>query len=96
MYQPVVVNNTLSQGQVVQRYLNLAHHYMNGVTWVFHPFIYQVELMYIALANYHINSVTITYSTIFIRWKFPVNIFLQLNTYQFASGRIYRCFGQLG
>ena len=34
-YQPMVVNNTPSQGQVAQRYQDMAHHHMNGVTWVF-------------------------------------------------------------
>ena len=61
-----------------------------------YPFIYQVALRYNDLATYHINGATIAYSVIFIRWKFLVNIFLQLHTYQFDSGSIYRSFGQIG
>ena len=63
----MVVNTTLSQGQVAQRYLALAHHHKNGVTWVFYPFIYQVAQRYIALATCHIDGVTIAYSAICIR-----------------------------
>ena len=76
----MVVNTDLSQGQVVQRYMVLACHHMNGITCVFYTFVYQVTHSYIALATYHINGVTIAYSSICIRWKFPFNIFLQLNT----------------
>ena len=57
----MVVNTDLSKVQVEQSSLYLAHHYMNGVTWVFYPFIYQVAQRYIALATYHNNGVTIAY-----------------------------------
>ena len=63
----MVVNTTLYQGQVVQRYLYLTHQHINGVTWVFLPFIYQVEQSYIALDTCHINGVTIVSATICIR-----------------------------
>ena len=63
----MVVNTTLSQGQVAQRYLDLAHTHTNGVTFLFYLFIYQVAQSYIALATCHINGVTIVYSTICIR-----------------------------
>ena len=76
----MVVNTTLSQGQVVQRYISLAHHHTCGVTWVFYPFIYQVTQGYIALDTYHINGITIASTEIFIRQKLPLNIFLQLHT----------------
>ena len=60
----MVVNTTLSQVQVAQRYLALDHHHTNGVIWISYPFIYQVEQRYIALDTYHIDGVTITYSEI--------------------------------
>ena len=62
----MVVYTTPYQGQVAQRYLDLDHHHMNGVTWVFYPFIYQVVQSYIALDIYHIYGVTIAYTTICI------------------------------